>query len=74
VLENSHWNSIQNPGTLLRCRRSGSLALVLTSSYEEKKGTGTDWANRYLDILWCSSGKREQELLINVHNCFEIAN
>ena len=73
MLENSHWNNVQNPGTLLRCRRSGKLALVLTRSYEEKKGTGTSWPNRYLDIQWVTSGEREQELLTNVNNCFEIA-
>ena len=68
----SHWNSVQVPGTLLRCRRSDRLALVLTKSYEEKKGTGTSWANRYLDIQWITSGEREQELLVNVNNCFDI--
>jgi hypothetical protein len=72
VLEDSHWNNIQNPGTLLRCRRSGKLALVLKKSYEEKKGTGTSWANRYVDIQWTTSGEKEQELLVNVNNCFDI--
>ena len=73
MLEDSHWNNIQNPGTLLRCRRSGKIALVLTRSYEEKKGTGTSRPNRYLDIQWVTSGEREQELLTNVNNCFDIA-
>jgi hypothetical protein len=69
--EDSHWNRIQNPGTLLRCRRSGKLALVLTRSYK-KNSAATSWPNRYLDIQWCTSGDREQELLVNVNNCFEI--
>jgi hypothetical protein len=72
MLEDSHWNNVQNPGTLLRCRRSGNLALVLTRSYE-KDVTGTSWPNRYLDIQWVTSGEREQELLTNVNNCFDIA-
>jgi len=68
----NHWNSVQQPGTLLRCRRSDRLALVLTKSYEEKKGTGRSWANRYVDIQWLTSGEKEQELLVNVNNCFDI--
>jgi hypothetical protein len=72
MLEDSHWNQIRNPGTLLRCRRSGKLALVLNRSYE-KDVTGTSWPSRYVDIQWVSSGDREQELLTNVNNCFEIA-
>jgi len=68
----NHWNKVQEPGTLLRCRRSDRLALVLTKSYEEKKGTGTSWSYRYVDIQWVTSGEREQELLTNVNNCFSI--
>ena len=68
----NHWNRVQEPGTLLRCRRSDRLALVLTNSYEEKKGTGRSWANRYVDIQWLTSGEKEQELLVNVNNCFDI--
>jgi len=63
------------PGTLLRARHTphtGKLALVLTQSYEEKKGTGTSWANRYVDLQWITSGERFQELLVNVNNCFDI--
>jgi len=73
MLEDSHWNQVQNPGTLLRCRRSGKLALVLKKSYEEKKGSGSSWGRRYVDIQWVTSGAREQELLTNVNNCFDIA-
>jgi hypothetical protein len=72
MLENSHWNQIRNPGTLLRCRRSGKLALVLNRSCE-KDVTGTSWPSRYVDIQWVSTGEREQELLTNVNNCFDIA-
>ena len=68
----NHWNKVQEPGTLLRCRRSDRLALVLTKSYTEKKGTGTSWADRYVDIQWLTSGEKEQELLVNVNNCFDI--
>ena len=68
----NHWNKVQETGTLLRCRRSDRLALVLTKSYEEKKGTGTSWANRYVDLQWITSGERFQELLVNVNNCFDI--
>ncbi len=68
----NHWNMVQEPGTLLRCRLSGRLALVLTKSYEEKKGTGTSLPYRYVDIQWVTSGEREQELLTNVNNCFSI--
>lgn len=67
-----HANKVQMPGTLLRCRRSDRLALVLTKSYEEKKGTGTSWANRYVDLQWLTSGEKEQTLLVNVNNCFNI--
>ena len=67
-----HANKVQEPGTLLRCRRSDRLALVLTNSYEEKKGTGTSWSNRYVDLQWLTSGEKEQELLVNVNNCFDI--
>ena len=73
MLEDSHWNQVQNPGTLLRCRRSQRLALVLTQSYEEERGSGSSWGHRYIDILWVTSGEREQELLINVDKCFDIA-
>ena len=70
-----HANKVQQPGTLLRARHTphtGNLALVLTKSYEEKKGTGTSWANRYVDLQWITSGEKEQELLVNVNNCFDI--
>ena len=70
-----HANKVQQPGTLLRARHTphtGKLALVLTKSYEEKKGTGTSWANRYVDLQWITSGERFQELLVNVNNCFDI--
>ena len=68
----NHWNKVQQPGTLLRCRRSERLALVLTKSYDEKKGTCRSWPNRYVDIQWLTSGEKEQELLVNVNNCFDI--
>jgi len=68
----NHWNNVQEPGTLLRCRRSDRLALVLTKSYVKKKGTGRSWPNRYVDIQWLTSGEKEQELLVNVNNCFDI--
>ena len=71
----NHWNRVQEPGTLLRARHTphaGKLALVLTKSYEEKKGTGTSWADRYVDLQWITSGERFQELLVNVNNCFDI--
>ena len=70
-----HARIVQTPGTLLRARHTphtGKLALVLTKSYEEKKGTGTSWANRYVDLQWITSGERFQELLTNVNNCFDI--
>ena len=70
-----HANKVQQPGTLLRARHTphtGKLALVLTKSYEEKKGTGTSWANRYVDLQWITSVERFQELLVNVNNCFDI--
>ena len=70
-----HANKVQMPGTLLRARctpHARKLALVLTKSYEEKKGTGRSWANRYVDIQWLTSGEKEQELLVNVNNCFDI--
>ena len=70
-----HANKVQMPGTLLRARHTphaGKLALVLTKSYEEKKGTGTSWANRYVDLQWTTSGERFQELLVNVNNCFSV--
>ncbi len=72
MLEDNHWSQVQSPGTLLRCRRSGKLALVLNRSYE-KDCAGTSWPNRHVDIQWLASGEREQELLTNVNNCFEIA-
>jgi len=68
----NHWNKVQEPGTLLRCRRADRLALVLTKSYEEKKGTGTGRPDRYVDLQWITSGERFQELLVNVNNCFSI--
>ncbi len=70
-----HANKVQQSGTLLRARHTphtGKLALVLTKSYEEKKGTGTSWANRYVDLQWITSVERFQELLVNVNNCFDI--
>jgi hypothetical protein len=71
-----HANKVQQPGTLLRARHTphtGKLALVLTKSYTERKGTGNSYPpDRYIDLQWAISGERFQELLTNVNNCFEI--
>ena len=70
-----HANKVQQPGTLLRARHTphtGKLALVLTKSYNEKRGTGTSWSYRYVDLQWVTSGERFRELLTNVNNCFDI--
>ena len=72
----NRWKKVQQPGTLLRARHTphtGKLALVLTQSYTERKGTGNSYPpDRYVDMQWCSSGERFQELLTNVNNCFDI--
>jgi hypothetical protein len=70
----NHWNRVQQPGTILRARHTphtGKLALVLTKSYHEIRGTGTR-GDRYVDMQWLTSGERFQELLVNANNCFEI--
>ena len=70
----NHWNKVQEPGTLLRARHTphtGKLALVLTKSYHENRGTGTR-GDRYVDMQWLTSGERFTELLTNANNCFTI--
>jgi len=70
----NHWNRVQTPGTLLRARHSphtGKLAMVLTKSYHEKRGTGTR-GDLYVDMQWLTSGERFTELLTNANNCFTI--
>jgi|TARA_R110002126_G_scaffold40169_4_gene118165 hypothetical protein len=71
-----HWHAVQQPGTLLRARHTphtGKLALVLTKSYTERKSVDSSYPpSRYVDLQWCSSGERFQELITNANNCFEI--
>ena len=76
MLRDKMWK-VQQPGTILRARYSphhGRLALVLTRSYREQKGTtsGLYPPDEYVDMQWCSSGERFQELLTNANNCFDI--
>ena len=76
MLRDKMWK-VQQPGTILRARHTphtGRLALVLTGAYREQKGTtsGRYPPDQYVDMQWCSSGERFQELLTNANNCFDI--
>tara|TARA_B100000131_G_scaffold163497_1_gene158117 strand:- start:205 stop:444 length:240 start_codon:yes stop_codon:yes gene_type:complete len=73
LIKDKMWQ-VQQPGTILRARHSarrGQLALVLTKSYHEIKGTGTR-GDRYVRMQILSTGEKIEELLVNANNCWDI--
>ena len=73
LVKDKMWQ-VQQPGTILRARHSarrGQLALVLTKSYHEIKGTGTR-GDDYVKLQIISTGERFEELLVNANNCWDV--
>ena len=66
---------VQQPGTLLRARfgsNDGKLALVLERSHAGPMPSNGYPPRRYVRMQWCATGERFEELLVNVHNCWDV--
>jgi hypothetical protein len=67
---------VQQPGTLLRAKHSakyGQLALVLEEAYDGPMPSNGYPPHQYVKMQWVATGERFEEMLVNAHNCFDIA-